>query len=144
MGEPLGLVWVVLLKGLAVVVGLLGAGSVVREGLGSVGHLLISDLRYRTTWIYFLLTLCQWKSSRSQRFSEDTDHRVELLLQVVVPGLLCRHDAVTEGLLAPPQDFVRNQVEAFEGAPQEELLHSTLDQDREKTERRAVCSSGTL
>lgn len=65
-------------------------------------------------------------------------HGVELLLQVVVPGLLGRHDAIAEGLLAPPQDLLRNEVEAFEGVPQEELLHSALEQHREKT---AVCCS---
>lgn len=54
---------------------------------------------------------------------------------MVVPGLLGRHDAITEGLLAPPEDLLRNEVEALEGVPQEELLHSTLGQHREKKER---------
>lgn len=50
VGEPPGLVWVVLLEGLAVVVGLLGAGRVVREGLGSVGHLPVTDLTQEHHW----------------------------------------------------------------------------------------------
>lgn len=52
---------------------------------------------------------------------------------MVVPGLLGRHDAITEGLLAPPEDLLRKQVEVFEGVSQEELLHTTLQ--RENLER---------
>lgn len=91
-----------------------------------------------------------WKRTRrsSEITHEDTDHLVQLLLQVVVPGLLGRHDPITEGLLAPPEDLLRDQVEAIEGVPQEELLHSTLQQHREKTRTStlvagAVSYSGT-
>lgn len=45
MGEPLSLAWEELLKHLSVVVGLFGGWRVVREGLGSLLHLVIVHLR---------------------------------------------------------------------------------------------------
>lgn len=56
----------------------------------------------------------------------NTYHRLEVLLQADVPRLLQRHQTITEGLFAPPQDVIRDQVETFEGVPQKILLHSML------------------
>lgn len=58
--KPLGLVWVVLLKGLSVIVGLLGGWSVVRECLGSILHLLIINLqKKKRRSIFYLHSHCQ-------------------------------------------------------------------------------------
>ncbi len=55
-----------------------------------------------------------------------THYRLDVLLQVGVPGLLHRQNPITEGLFSPPQDLIRDQVETFEGVPQKMLLHSML------------------
>lgn len=64
--------------------------------------------------------------SQKRQARKNTNHRVELLLQMVVPGLLQRHDAVTKGLFAPPKNLLGDQVQAFEGVSQKVLLHSVL------------------
>lgn len=49
-----------------------------------------------------------------------------MLLQVRVPGLLHRCQAITKGFFTPPENLIRYQVETFEGLPQKVLLHSIL------------------
>lgn len=55
-----------------------------------------------------------------------TYHGLQVLLQAHVPRLLHRHHSVAEGLFAPPQDLIRDQVEVFEGVSEEMLLHAVL------------------
>lgn len=71
-------------------------------------------------------TLTLLNRSVTTRFYTNTYHRFEVVLQEIVPGLLHRHQTITECLFAPPQDLIREQVETFEGVPQKILFHTML------------------
>ena len=53
--------------------------------------------------------------------------RLDVLLKAGVPGLLERHEAVAEGLLASPQNIVWDEVLTRKGTSQQKLLHTVLD-----------------
>lgn len=152
MREPPRAAWEELLKDLPEEVGLFAGRGVVGEGLRGRLQLLVAHLRTRGTQVRqeggFLrrtqpaagLASTSVTSGGARREPSQnliyawsggcTHQRLHVFLQAGVPRLLHRRDAVAEGLLAPPQDPVWQQVEAREGVPQKVLLHPFLLRQR--------------